>query len=74
MSRQSLTPSSTFFPLVLAQSLAYSAGMDKANEQVQEQDREYERPNVVDYGTLVELTAAGSYPHHDIPNGTPAFS
>jgi hypothetical protein len=48
--------------------------MDKNKEQVQEEVLEYERPNVVDYGTLVELTAAGSYPHHDIPNGTPAYS
>jgi hypothetical protein len=48
--------------------------MDKAKEQLQEQVREYERPKVVDYGTLGELTAAGSFPHHDVPAGTPAFS
>jgi hypothetical protein len=52
--------------------------MDKAEEQLQgqlqEQVPEYERPNVVDYGTLGELTAAGSFPHHDVPAGTPAFS
>ena len=48
--------------------------MDKPIEQVQEQVLEYERPKVVDYGTLVELTAAGSFPHHDVPAGTPAYS
>jgi hypothetical protein len=43
--------------------------MDKTKEQVQEQVLEYERPNVVDYGTLVELTAAGGLPNGDVPHG-----
>jgi hypothetical protein len=43
--------------------------MDKATEQLQEEVPEYERPNVVDYGTLVELTAAGTLANSDVPNG-----
>ena len=29
----------------------------------------YEKPQVSDYGTLVELTAAGAQPNADIPQG-----
>jgi hypothetical protein len=43
--------------------------MDKLNEQVQEQFLEYERPTVVDYGTLVELTASGNVMNKDMPHG-----
>jgi hypothetical protein len=43
--------------------------MDKLNEQVQEQFLEYERPTVVDYGTLVELTASGNVLNKDVPGG-----
>jgi len=43
--------------------------MDKNEAQVQEQVLEYERPHVVDYGTLVELTAAGNVVNADVPHG-----
>jgi hypothetical protein len=43
--------------------------MDKTSGQVQEQVLQYERPNVVDYGTLVELTASGNVMNKDIPGG-----
>jgi len=29
----------------------------------------YEKPQVSDYGTLVELTAAGTFPNADVPHG-----
>jgi hypothetical protein len=43
-------------------------------EQVREQPQtgdlpEYERPRVVDYGTLLDITRAGSFPNADIPGG-----
>jgi hypothetical protein len=36
----------------------------------------YEKPEVIDYGTLVELTANGSKPNADVPfgNDNTAFS
>jgi hypothetical protein len=30
----------------------------------------YEKPEITDYGTLVELTEAGHHTNSDIPNGT----
>jgi hypothetical protein len=36
---------------------------------------EYESPEVVDYGTLVDLTAARDHSHHtdcNFPSGTPS--
>jgi hypothetical protein len=29
----------------------------------------YERPKIVDYGTLLQLTQQGSAPNADLPNG-----
>lgn len=37
-------------------------------------DLHYDRPAIVDYGTLVELTQAGNLTHSDIPHGAPNTS
>lgn len=34
-----------------------------------DQAPEYERPSVVDYGTLVDITRAGAAPNADLPKG-----
>jgi hypothetical protein len=31
--------------------------------------KKYERPKIVDYGSLVQLTLAGNAPNADVPHG-----
>ena len=38
-------------------------------EHEKDQVPEYERPSVVDYGTLVDITRAGHQPNADVPGG-----
>lgn len=38
-------------------------------DHVKDEVPEYERPSVVDYGTLIDITRAGDQPNADIPNG-----
>jgi hypothetical protein len=38
-------------------------------DQMKDQVPEYERPSVVDYGTLVDITRSGNSPNNDAPTG-----
>jgi hypothetical protein len=42
---------------------------DQVKDQVKDQEPEYEPPIVVDYGTLVDITRAGTLVNADVPNG-----
>ncbi|HWE13258.1 MAG TPA: hypothetical protein VG365_07095 [Solirubrobacteraceae bacterium] len=40
----------------------------------EEKGAHYEQPKITDYGTLLELTQAGTLQHSDVPMGAPNTS
>jgi hypothetical protein len=39
------------------------------NQKLEQTDRDYEKPEITDYGTLVDLTRTGHHMNSDVPNG-----
>jgi hypothetical protein len=53
-------------PKLVTQTIKLSGG----RMQNQNETQEYEKPEVTDFGSLLDLTLAGHHTNSDVPNGT----